>query len=252
LGNPKRFKEYFAKPITAARDKDATRFDIELGKKVGAELQAVLRPYLLQRLKKDILADMLPSKQELVVWTHLSDEQRDRYTKFIERGDVVQDILAGVTKSPLAGISWLKKLCGIPLLVDEAVKNDLPSFLSTKGVDDVLHKSAKLEVLAHLVPALIGRDHRILIFSQSTKMLDIIQFVLKSLIGNRIARIDGTTQERSRQRLVDLFNEDGGIFDVMLLSTRAGGVGLTLTGADRVILYDPDWNPALDNQAVDR
>ena len=108
----------------------------------------------------------------------------------------------------------------------------------------------KLQVLDALVEKHRNTGHRILIFSQSTKMLDIIQRVLERVNGLR--RIDGKTKERDRQRLVDHFNEKGSPIQVMLLSTKAAGIGLTLTGADRVVIYDPSWNPAEDSQAVDR
>jgi ATP-dependent DNA helicase len=219
---------------------------------VGEELQTVLKPYLLQRLKKDVLAHLLPSKHEFVVWTRLSSMQRTEYTHFVKNGALVQNILAGFTSSALPSIAWLKKLCGSSMLVDDAVKDDVKSALAQMKTQEVLQHSAKLEVLSAMVPELIQQGHRTLIFSQSTKMLDIIEFVLRSIIGDRIARIDGSTKESNRQKFVDAFNDSDGRFDVMLLSTHAGGVGLTLTGASRSIIFDPDFNPALDAQAVDR
>ncbi|GKY93801.1 hypothetical protein MPSEU_000347300 [Mayamaea pseudoterrestris] len=250
LGDLKRFKKCYANPITAARDRDASLKDMEQGKRVADELHAIIKPYLLQRLKKDHLATLLPSKQEFVVWTHLSEMQREQYTDFVKNDEEIQEIMAGEKGKALQAITWLKKLCGSPLLVKD--NDDWKSALTRMGVEEVVRQTPKLEVLLLVIPTLIGQGHRALIFSQSTKMLDIIQFVLRSKIGNRIARIDGSTKESDRQRNVDIFNDVSGRYDVMLLSTRAGGVGLTLTGADRVIVYDPDWTSALDAQAVDR
>lgn len=169
------------------------------------------------------------------------------YAEYVEAKDsAVADVLSGVKSSPLEAITWLKKLCGHPVLVSKSVdKASLPSPWELK------QDSVKLQVLDALVAQLTKQGHRILIFSQSTKMLDIIQSVLRGQVEG-ISRIDGSTKEKDRQRLVDSFNEPRSTTQVMLLSTGAGGVGLTLTGADRAIIYDPSWNPAEDSQAVDR
>ena len=229
LGSEKQFKDQFARPITASRDKNATHYDIVRGRKAGDELQAIIAPYLLQRFKKDVLADLLPPKEEFVVWCHLSALQRQEYINYVQNDDNVQGIMAGEKRSPLESISWLKKLCGMPLLIDEEVRDDFKSELFRLGVDNVVQQSSKLGVLFHMVPEMIAKGRRILIFSQSTKMLDIIQFVLNSKIADRIARIDGSTAERNRQLYVDNFNEEGSPFDVMLLSTRAGTYGSVIT-----------------------
>lgn len=257
LGELKPFIKHFAKPIEAARDKKATNHEIQEGLRKNHELQGLLKPYFLQRLKADYLADKLPEKQEVVVWTHLSAEQREIYESFLGSKDVKLLLRGGQhrTISALEGITWLKKLCGHPILVDDSEdKVDVANILGGYGSDGVaklVKQSAKLGILADLVPNLCGDGHKTLIFSQSTMMLDIIQKVLAAK-GVGMERIDGQTREKDRQRLVDEFNSDDSEFQVMLLSTKAAGVGLTLVGADRVIVYDPSWTPAEDSQAVDR
>lgn len=249
LGALKDFKGYFAKPIEAARDKFATESDIRVGKQVNEELQSLLRPYFLQRLKVDYLKDKLPRKRELVVWTHLSDRQRERYKAFVEsRGGVVRSILLE-KKSPLEAVTRLKKLCGHPLLEERQNGDNLVQILRESDHRSLICQSAKLGVLLDLLSHFRSNGHRTLVFSQSTKMLDIIEVVLRDIC---FARIDGSTREKDRQRFVDNFNGEHSSYDIMLLSTKAAGVGLTLTGADRVIVYDPSWNPAEDSQAVDR
>ena len=137
-----------------------------------------------------------------------------------------------------------------------------------KGADDVLHSSkvrmeaffpdkrllqydcGKLQKLDELLKQLKSGNHRVLIFSQMTKMLDIFEIFL-SLHGYRYMRLDGTTKVEQRQQLIERFNSDPRYF-VFILSTRSGGVGINLTGADTVIFYDSDWNPAMDAQAQDR
>jgi len=117
---------------------------------------------------------------------------------------------------------------------------------------DLLEQSAKLRCLASLLPALAARGHRTLVFSSSVKMLDLVQICCLKPNGLRCLRIDGQTDPSQRAEKVDKFNREDKRFQCMLLTTTVGGVGLTLTGADRVILVDPAWNPATDAQAVDR
>jgi hypothetical protein len=220
---------------------------MDRGERVNKELQELLGPYFLQRLKIDFLKDTLPNKTELVVWTHLSTEQRRMYMEFIGSGNsLVKSILAGESTTVLEAITWLKKLCGHPILV----KNQDPeTYFDSCGMQEAVEQSSKLDILVHLIDCLCSQNHRVLVFSQSTKMLDVIE---KVLVKVNVSRIDGGTKERDRQRRVDAFNDENSSIEVMLLSTKAAGVGLTLTGADRVVVYDPSWNPAEDSQAVDR
>jgi SNF2 family DNA or RNA helicase len=243
------FKNRFQRPIEAARNKDATKFQIEQGKLAAKELQDLLKPYLLQRLKVDFLAEKLPAKKDFVVWTHLSLKQRSLYSAYVEAKDgAVMETILGLKSSPLIALSWLKKLIGHPILVSDGEKQ---SPISSIAPCDLLRDSVKLQIAADLVEHFSKGGHKTLVFSQSTKSLDIIQRVLKGK-ARGIGRVDGKVTGKHRQEAVDRFNEDGSLIDVMLISTGAGGVGLTLNAADRVILYDPAWNPASDSQAVDR
>jgi SNF2 family DNA or RNA helicase len=143
--------------------------DLQRGERANRELQALLKPYFLQRLKEDFLMDKLPPKIELVLWTHLSVEQRSIYTSFVEGKDsaVVKSILAGEKKSPLEAITWLKKLCGHPLLLaDNRGGEDLASALSTRDAADIVKESAKLGILLDLINKFRADGHRTLIFSQ--------------------------------------------------------------------------------------
>lgn len=110
--------------------------------------------------------------------------------------------------------------------------------------------SGKLQVLDILLQRLKTEGHRVLIFTQMTKMLNILESFL-NYHGHRYLRLDGTTKVEQRQFLMDRFNADKRIF-VFILSTRSGGIGVNLTGADTVIFYDSDWNPTMDAQAQDR
>ena len=246
LGSHKAFLNEFGKPIEAARSKDAEDDEVERGEEAMQELQELIQPYFLQRMKSDCLAEALPSKHEYVLWTNLSPLQREMYMDYIQ-SENVSGILEGEAKSPLFAITWLQKLCGHPLLLEKKYVDEIDNF-DKHDPSDLMEASAKLEVMYNLVDSLISNGHRTLIFSQSTKVLDIIDRVLKQQF--KLSRIDGQTKGKDRQRLVDEFNQPGSDVDIMLISTKAGGQGLTLTGADSCVVYDPSWSPAEDAQAV--
>jgi SNF2 family DNA or RNA helicase len=241
LGKQRTFSKQYAIPIQRGRNKDATESNLLTAEQKNKQLQTALEPHLLQRLKEIEIKDILPWKKELVVWTHLSASQRHLYEKYLVDSGQVTAVLSGEKNSPVEAITWLKKLCAHPCLVDEQMAESCTDSLQ------FLKHSAKLQVLVDLVHRLNKSGHRFIIFSQSTKMLDIIEQV----VPLSLARIDGQTK-KNRQAIVDCFNIANSPFDGMLVSTRAGGVGLTLTGADRAIIYDPSWNPSDDMQATDR
>lgn len=137
------------------------------------------------------------------------------------------------------------KRCRVELLLHHGVSD-------RKGVlsDEHVMISAKSQALADLLPKLKNDGHRVLIFSQWTSMLDILEWTLE-VIGVTYRRLDGSTQVTERQTIVDTFNNDTSIF-ACLLSTRAGGQGLNLIGADTVVIHDMDFNPQIDRQAEDR
>lgn len=122
----------------------------------------------------------------------------------------------------------------------------------SRNCQDVLQQSAKLRCLSKLLPDLAAKGHRTLVFSQSVKMLDLVQICCLKPNGLRCLRIDGLTETQARAEKVAKFNNQPERFQCMLLTTAVGGVGLNLTAADRVVLVDPAWNPATDAQAVDR
>jgi len=235
-----RFMNQYAAPIEEGRNKNASFHTLRLATKANKEVQAKLRPHFLQRMKNSEFKHCLPVKKELVVWTHLSDVQRRLYDNYVVDGGKVAAILSGEMSSPLEAITWLKKLCDHPSLVNQEAASSNPETLRSS--------SSKLDILVYLVSRLIKSGHRCLIFSPSTKILDIMEKVLPMKLG----RIDGSTKGKDRQAIVDRFNQDETSYDALLLSTKAAGVGLTLTGADRAIIFSPSWNPADDSQAVDR
>ena len=238
LGSIKTFLNKYGDIIEEGRQRNASEWTVKKAAEMNVELKKTLTPYFLQRLKKTEFEDMLPGKKELVVFTNLSAKQRRMYE------DYTASVFDGEKSSPLAAISWLKMLCGHPSLIKEASRK-----YKDCDADLLVKDSAKLQVLLALLNRLKRSGHRTLVFSQSTKMLDIIEKVLD---GISFLRIDGSSSGNSRQKSVDHFNDSSSGIDIMLLATKAAGTGLTLTGADRAIIYDPSWNPAEDAQAVDR
>jgi SNF2 family DNA or RNA helicase len=211
-----------------------------------ARLKDRVNPFILRRLKENVAKD-LPKKIPISLTAELSSRQVKLYKSVIEStqcrqmlDDVEKNGVKQAQPQILAALTKLRTICNHPSLT---VKDSVPS-------DAKVEHSGKLSLLKELMEEVVDGEHRTLIFCQSTQMLDIIQrwFVRW---GIRCLRLDGATAASSRLALVDEFNENLE-HQAFLISTKAGGTGLNLTGADTVIFYDHDWNPANDNQAQDR
>ncbi|HHT15316.1 MAG TPA: DEAD/DEAH box helicase family protein [Clostridiales bacterium] len=202
------------------------------------DLRRRIRPFLMRRLKKEVAGE-LPDKLETTFACRMNAEQRRAYRAALaQRRSSVQDTLErlGLQKSRgevLAAMTELRQICCHPKLV-------IPQY---EG------ESAKLELLLDILPGILDGGHRVLIFSQFTRMLKIIEKRL-AFMGITPMYLDGETPADERQELSRRFNQGEG--QVFLISLKAGGTGLNLTGADVVIQYDPWWNPAAEDQAVDR
>jgi hypothetical protein len=268
LGTLPAFEQEFADPIKRGGYSNASPMQVQLAYRCALVLRDMINPYLLRRLKKDVKeVNRMPGKKEQVLFCRLSDRQRVMYESFLQ-SDLVRGIMKGSTQL-LGAITMLRKICNHPDLVCPPDNTSLDSFLlkgyhdeseiqqdymddseSVSEEESMAERSGKLEVLAKILPLWKKQGHRVLIFCQWKKMLNIIQRFTE-LQGWKFGRLDGNTNIASRQRLVDTFNSDESYFG-MLCTTRTGGVGLNLTGADRIILYDPDWNPQTDAQARER
>nr|XP_039265897.1 DNA excision repair protein ERCC-6-like isoform X4 [Styela clava] len=213
----------------------------------------------------------LKKKNDFVIWTYLSSVQEEIYRDFLGQ-DSIKELLAS-KRSPLVYLTILKKICDHPRLLPRRACHQLgleandslheDDFHTDKGkecaanrIDNIsdqtlIEESGKLQFLLELLKRLREEGHRTLIFSLSRKMLNMIHRIL---LNNKfkVMRLDGTVSKLSERELrVKKFQQDSS-YDVFLLTTQVGGVGLTLTAADRVVIYDPSWNPATDAQAVDR
>ncbi len=201
-------------------------------------LAAKVRPFILRRLKGDVLAE-LPPKIEHRLLSDLTRDQKKLYTAYLEklRGEALLGIEGeGFDKSRikiLAGLTRLRQICCHPSLFVENYRGE----------------SAKLLQLQELLREAVDGGHRILLFSQFTEMLKLIKEMLNRE-GYRYLYLDGSVKTGDRLQLVDSFNN--GDAEIFLISLKAGGTGLNLTGADIVVQYDLWWNPAVEEQAAGR
>ncbi|KAL2271948.1 hypothetical protein VTJ83DRAFT_1319 [Remersonia thermophila] len=242
LGTLVEFRNKFEVPIKLGGYANATNLDIMTAQKCAETLKDAISPYLLQRLKADVAAD-LPNKSEKVLFCKLTAAQRESYELFLKSDDMIS--ILNRTRQSLYGIDILRKICNHPDLLDPRLK-DKPGYI---WGDDT--KSGKMAVVKSLLPMWKRLGHKTLLFCQGIQMLDIMEAFVRRLDNIQYLRMDGKTPIKDRQTLVDQFNASPDL-DLFLLTTKVGGLGVNLTGANRVIIFDPDWNPSTDVQARER
>ncbi|XP_073970313.1 chromodomain-helicase-DNA-binding protein Mi-2 homolog isoform X6 [Rhodnius prolixus] len=214
-------------------------------------LHELLGPHMLRRLKADVLKNM-PTKSEFIVRVELSPMQKKYYKYILTRNFEALNPKGGGQQVSLLNIMMdLKKCCNHPYLFPAASQEAPLGPNGTYDVQGLIKASGKLVLLSKMLRKLKEEGHRVLIFSQMTKMLDILEDYLDGE-GYKYERIDGTITGSLRQEAIDRFNAPGAPQFVFLLSTRAGGLGINLATADTVIIYDSDWNPHNDIQAFSR
>ncbi|KAF9457457.1 SNF2 family N-terminal domain-containing protein, partial [Collybia nuda] len=246
----KSFDEWFNTPFANSGTGDKIELNEEEALLIIRRLHKVLRPFLLRRLKKDVESE-LPDKVEKVIKIRMSALQSQLY-KQMKKHKMIAD---GNTKGKPGGIKGLsnelmqlRKICQHPFLFDSVEDKISPSGL----IDEKLVRtSGKLELLNRILPKFFATGHRVLIFFQMTRVMDIMEDFLK-MMGWEYLRLDGGTKTEERASFVQLFNAKDSEYKVFILSTRAGGLGLNLQTADTVIIFDSDWNPHADLQAQDR
>lgn len=215
------------------------------------KLHEMLGPHMLRRLKADVLKNM-PSKSEFIVRVELSPMQKKYYKYILTRNFEALNPKGGGQSVSLLNIMMdLKKCCNHPYLFPAASEEAPVGPQGNYEVSSLTKASGKLVLLSKMLKILRDQGHRVLIFSQMTKMLDILEDFLEGE-GYKYERIDGAITGTARQEAIDRFNAPGAAQFVFLLSTRAGGLGINLATADTVIIYDSDWNPHNDIQAFSR
>ncbi|UQD53545.1 ATP-dependent helicase [Bacillus methanolicus] len=231
LGSLGQFQKRFVIPIEKDERKDKIK-----------ELQALIRPFLLRRTKKDEeVALNLPDKLEQKEYCPLTAEQASLYEQLVRDTFAEIEKLSGFERKGLVlqMLSKLKQLCNHPAL-----------YLKEVNPQDLLERSSKLEKLNELVEAVLDQGESCLIFTQYLEMGEMIRTVLKNMHGIEVPFLNGSVPKKLRDDMIERFQN--GKFPVFLLSLKAGGTGLNLTAANHVIHYDRWWNPAVENQATDR
>ncbi|XP_023151054.1 chromodomain-helicase-DNA-binding protein 4 isoform X5 [Amphiprion ocellaris] len=215
------------------------------------KLHDMLGPHMLRRLKADVFKHM-PSKTELIVRVELSPMQKKYYKFILTRNFEALNTRGGGNQVSLLNVVMdLKKCCNHPYLFPAAA-TEAPKLPNGMYEGTALTKSSgKLMLLQKMMRRLKEGGHRVLVFSQMTKMLDLLEDFLENE-GYKYERIDGGVTGNLRQEAIDRFNAPGAQQFAFLLSTRAGGLGINLASADTVIIYDSDWNPHNDIQAFSR
>ncbi|KAJ3695883.1 hypothetical protein LUZ60_001260 [Juncus effusus] len=272
IGDAAYFRKYYEAPIISGREPIATQEEKKLGNERSVELSAKVNQFILRRTNA-LLSNHLPPKIIEVVCCKLTPLQLTLYKHFIQSKNVRRLINEDAKHSTiLAYITNLKKLCNHPKLIYDTMKSSSstnsgfdnclqffpPELFSSRngswtGGDGIwVELSGKMHVLARLLSHLRQKtDDRIVLVSNYTQTLDLFAQLCRER-RYPFLRLDGTTSISKRQKLVNRFNDPSKDEFVFLLSSKAGGCGLNLIGGNRLVLFDPDWNPANDKQAAAR
>ncbi|CAD1479198.1 unnamed protein product, partial [Heterotrigona itama] len=255
LGNNIDFKNYYEKPIVASQCPNASDDVVSLGTKRANELYEKTKCFILRRTQETI-NKYLPSKHEFIIFCRLSNEQEDLYSRVTDSW-FNKIVLPNNSIPHLTVITALKKICNHP----ELFNNEKAKFLNidTKAtnkipnIKDVTKKTyhGKISIVQTLLRNLKKTDEKLVLISYYTQTLDLLETVCNTE-GLQFLRLDGTTTSNTRSKIIERFNSTTDNSKIFLLSAKAGGVGLNLPGASRLILFDSDWNPASDSQAMAR
>ena len=245
---------YLLNFLTPQKFNDLSKFQADF-EDIGKEdqvrlLHELLGPHMLRRLKADVLKNM-PSKSEFIVRTNLAPLQKKVYKNILTRNFEALNSKAGAQVSLLNIMMELKKCANHPYLLPGPAEEAPLSPTGLFEINAMIKACGKLTLLTKMLKKLKEQGHRVLIFSQMTKMLDLLEDYLEGM-GFKYERIDGGITGTVRQEAIDRFNDKKADQFVFLLSTRAGGLGINLATADTVVIYDSDWNPHNDIQAFSR
>ncbi|KAJ8290984.1 hypothetical protein GJAV_G00019950 [Gymnothorax javanicus] len=272
LGSSSAYRKVYEEPILRSRQPTATEEERQLGEERAAELGRLTGLFILRRTQ-EIINRYLPPKLEWTLFCRPAPLQLELYRRLLSHRLVRACLQGALENSPhLACIGALKKLCNHPGLLYATVQEResvqaehsstevslydglgelFPEAYSTGGFN--MADSGKLQVLADLLAAIrqLSPSDRVVLVSNYTQTLDLLQDMCSHL-GYNCCRLDGQTPVSQRHKLVDRFNSRFATDFIFLLSSKAGGVGLNLVGASHLVLYDIDWNPANDIQAMAR
>lgn len=260
LGTAHEFKKRFELPILKGRDAAASEEDRRLGEERLRELTSIVNRCLIRRTS-DILSKYLPVKIEQVVCCRLTPLQTELYKRFLRQAKPAEELREGkMSVSSLSSITSLKKLCNHPALIyDKCVEEEdgfagaldfFPPGYSSKALEPQL--SGKMLVLDYILAVTRSRSSdKVVLVSNYTQTLDLFEKLCRAR-RYLYVRLDGTMSIKKRAKVVERFNSPSSPDFVFMLSSKAGGCGLNLIGANRLVMFDPDWNPANDEQAMAR
>ncbi|ELK34622.1 PREDICTED: DNA repair and recombination protein RAD54-like [Myotis davidii] len=260
LGTAHEFKKHFELPILKGRDAAASEAERQLGEERLRELTSIVNRCLIRRTS-DILSKYLPVKIEQVVCCRLTPLQTELYQRFLRQAKPAEELREGkMSVSSLSSITSLKKLCNHPALIyDKCVEEEdgfegaldiFPPGYSSKVLEPQL--SGKMLVLDYILAVTRSRSSdKVVLVSNYTQTLDLFEKLCRAR-RYLYVRLDGTMSIKKRAKVVERFNSPSSPDFVFMLSSKAGGCGLNLIGANRLVMFDPDWNPANDEQAMAR
>ncbi|XP_019856085.1 PREDICTED: DNA repair and recombination protein RAD54-like isoform X1 [Amphimedon queenslandica] len=265
LGTTSEFRRHFEGPILRGRDASATDKAVQLGQERLQELSSIVNKCIIRRTAS-ILTHYLPVKYELIICCQLTSVQCLLYDKLLESSST-KLILEEKNKkqsSSLAAVTALKKLCNHPSLINIGEFDEPVHYSSSKSIQPehsggcgqllivINSPSGKMLVLDYLLAVTKATTNdKIVLVSNYTQTLDLFEDLCR-LRKYQFVRLDGSMSIKKRSKIVDKFNDPMSSDYIFMLSSKAGGCGLNLIGANRLIMFDPDWNPANDDQAMAR
>jgi DNA excision repair protein ERCC-6 len=267
LGSYTSFYEEFEDAISRGGYKHASNEQVEDAYRQSVILRSLIDPYIMRRSKTQV-SHRLPPKTDKIIFCSLTDTQIQLYTRILDSSHIERVLLGKANL--LSGISLLRKVCNHPRLFLSSPRVDSDARLASNQEEadscsreaqdlvfrsgrrsgekyDLVESSCKIKIMLEYLKRWKKEGHKVLLFSQTVQMLNIIEECVREY---EYLRMDGTTPVGLRARLVARFSDED-VF-VFLLTTRVGGLGLNLTAASRIIIYDPDWNPSTDTQAKER
>lgn len=254
LGEYSHYKRTYETPIVLSQQPNALQQTKDFGAARARDLNEITKSFVLRRTQ-EVNNQYLPEKQELVVFCKPSELQQELIHEALKYYEEHLSDRRFDDVTPFHIITTLKKICNHPsLLTIGTTTNSLLHRLQPliPACDQMgPFDSGKLFVLQNMLHALIEKREKIVLVSYFTKTLNMFQELLAHF-GYKFCRLDGTTQSSARLQIVERFNDRHNDTFVFLLSAKAGGVGLNLTGASRLVLFDNDWNPSSDLQAMSR
>ncbi|KAI0516660.1 hypothetical protein KFK09_009337 [Dendrobium nobile] len=222
---------------------------------VVSKLHSILRPFLLRRMKADV-EQMLPRKKEIILYANMTEQQKNIQNHLLNRtleNYLIETVSSGLVRPGMKGklnnlLMQLRKNCNHP----DILQSGYDESFSYPPIDILVEQCGKFQLLERLLALLLPRKHKVLIFSQFTKVVDLLEYYLSEKDMEFVGLMVELNWMKERDRLIEEFNNLKSNVNIFLLSTRAGGLGINLTAADTCIIYDSDWNPQMDLQAMDR